>query len=488
MSTTAKASDHVKPCNIEQSERHNRRDAEYIASLNPRILYVRTDLSPNNESYVVPDMKGVSLQQHYNAIKAMVKQKTGRAMQEKKVMVTGKNGKQKERNGSSPIRESVVNIKPDTTMNDLLKYTEKVHERWGIRAIQIHIHKDEGHYENPDDPSTWKPNLHAHIIWDWMNHETGKSYKLGKKDMEELQDMAAETLDMERGKKKAETGLEHLERNDLILKQQKTKMRQLQDKAELAIAMEKEAIEGVSSAIEDRNLAIAEEQVAKENLQELRNAAADEKKKLEDEYEKKRRKLDGILYEKRQERNQLNETNKSKIELSNHLDDEILEKQNQSSMLDSTIKSQNEKIEELSTEIERTINQKYALKVRDDWQDPMFHGMATYIYATNELLRFCVDAIVDFAKSGFGGRGGQHGDILWDNESTAIKHFLTDFANLVQTSINNVAQWLVWIAKQVGRLNDWELRRADDEVKDVVDGRYDGRIRRFENHHSGLSM
>ena len=43
MSTTAKASDHVKPCNIEQSERHNRRDADYIASLNPRTLYVRTE-------------------------------------------------------------------------------------------------------------------------------------------------------------------------------------------------------------------------------------------------------------------------------------------------------------------------------------------------------------------------------------------------------------------------------------------------------------
>ena len=66
-------------------------------------------------------------------------------------------------------------------------------ERWGVRAIQIHIHKDEGHYTNPDDPSTWQPNLHARIIWDWMNHETGKSFKLGKKDMEELQDMAAET-------------------------------------------------------------------------------------------------------------------------------------------------------------------------------------------------------------------------------------------------------------------------------------------------------
>ena len=126
MNTTAKASDHVKPCNIEQSERHNRRDADYIASLNPRILYVRTELSHNNESYVAPDMKGITLQQHYDAIKVMVKQKTGRAMQEKKIMVTGKNGRQKERNGSSPIRESVVNIKLDTTMDDLLKYTRKL--------------------------------------------------------------------------------------------------------------------------------------------------------------------------------------------------------------------------------------------------------------------------------------------------------------------------------------------------------------------------
>ena len=54
-----------------------------------------------------------------------------------------------------------------------------------------------------------------------MNHETGKSFKLGKKDMEELQDMAAETLEMERGQRKAETGREHLEHNDFILFQQK---------------------------------------------------------------------------------------------------------------------------------------------------------------------------------------------------------------------------------------------------------------------------
>ena len=76
---------------------------------------------------------------------------------------------------------------------------------------------------------------------------------------------------------------------------------------------------------------------------------------------------------------------------------------------------------------------------------------------------------------------------IWDNESTAIKHFLTEFARLAQTAIEKVAQWFVWICKQVGQLNDCELRRADSEIMDLVDGRYDGRIRRFENRYGGLS-
>ena len=232
MSEIAKASDHIEPCNIEQSERHNRRDADYIASLNPKTLYIRQDLSPNNESYVTPDDEGQSLQELYEAIKVMVKQKTGRAMQERMVEYTDKKGKKKMRNGSSPLRESVVNIKPDTTMEDLRQYTQRVHDRWGVRAIQIHIHRDEGHYKDPENPETWMPNLHAHIIWDWMNHETGKSYKLSKKNMSELQDMAAETLEMERGKRKEETGAEHLIRTDFIRQKQEKDLQAIQGEIE----------------------------------------------------------------------------------------------------------------------------------------------------------------------------------------------------------------------------------------------------------------
>ena len=244
MATIAKASEHIKPCNIAQCERHNRRDAEYIKSLDPTRLYIRLDLTHNNECYVAPGMEGVTLQQYYDNLKVLVKERTGRAMQEKDVEYKDKKGVTRVRKGCSPIREGVVNIKPDTTMDDLLQYVNRVHERWGITAIQIHIHRDEGHYENPEDESTWQPNLHAHIIWDWIDHTTGKSFKLNAEDMSAIQDLVAETLEMERGKRKSETGRDHLERNDYIIQKQENQMRELQS----GIDHEKAEIEKMAHA------------------------------------------------------------------------------------------------------------------------------------------------------------------------------------------------------------------------------------------------
>ena len=371
MSTTAKASDHVKPCNVEQSERHNRRDAEYIASLNPRILYVRTDLSPNNESYVAPDMQGVSLQQHYDAIKAMVKQKTGRAMQEKKVMVTGKNGKQKERNGSSPIRESVVNIKPNTTMNDLLKYTKKVQERWGVRAIQIHIHIDEGHYENPNDPTTWKPNFHAHIIWDWMNHETGKSFKLGKKDMEELQDMAAESLEMERGKSKAETGREHLEHNDYILSQQKKQSAELDiEIAEKRDRLNTENGNAIKSGMANLFGKGKYADMEKEN------------KRLKEELPKQKvalqRKYQQVLDAERDRQSQ-----------------QLAEKDKKIEKLQAEYKGEVFRHQQDNQEKDRIIRQKDS--IINDYRERLGH----YLSSLSELLRGAVKAVIDYVQAGY---------------------------------------------------------------------------------------
>ena len=371
MSTTAKASDHVKPCNVEQSERHNRRDAEYIASLNPRILYVRTDLSPNNESYVAPDMQGVSLQQHYDAIKAMVKQKTGRAMQEKKVMVTGKNGKQKERNGSSPIRESVVNIKPNTTMNDLLKYTKKVQERWGVRAIQIHIHRDEGHYENPNDPTTWKPNFHAHIIWDWMNHETGKSFKLGKKDMEELQDMAAESLEMERGKSKAETGREHLEHNDYILSQQKKQSAEL----DIEIAEKRDRLNTENGNAIKSGMANL---FGKGKYADMEKENKRLKEKLPKQKVALQRKYQQVLDAERDRQSQ-----------------QLAEKDKKIEKLQAEYKGEVFRHQQDNQEKDRIIRQKDS--IINDYRERLGH----YLSSLSELLRGAVKAVIDYVQAGY---------------------------------------------------------------------------------------
>ncbi len=229
MSTNAKASIHIKPCNIAQSEAHNRRDNDYLKALDPKKIYIRTDLTHKNESYVSPIMNGKTLQEYYVSEKAVVKELTGRAMQEKDVEYTDKNGKKRVRHGSSPLREGVVIVKENTTMDDLMKFTDAVQERWGIRAIQIHIHRDEGHYEDSEEKTGWKPNYHAHIVWDWINPFTGKSYKLSKTDMSKMQDLLAEILKMQRGQKKSETGLEHLERNEFIQKKQEAKNQALKE-------------------------------------------------------------------------------------------------------------------------------------------------------------------------------------------------------------------------------------------------------------------
>ena len=114
-------------------------------------------------------------------IGALVKEKTGRRMQAK----------------SSPLREGVVVIDEKTTMDDLKRLANAFKLEFGIDTLQIAIHRDEGH-ENAQT-GQWMPNLHAHIIFDWYNHETGRSHKTSKADAHRMQDLCADVLGMERG-------------------------------------------------------------------------------------------------------------------------------------------------------------------------------------------------------------------------------------------------------------------------------------------------
>jgi hypothetical protein len=149
------------------SEEHNKREKQ--------LDYVRKDLSHLNQ-YWESDTQANRLA----TIKELAKAKTGRTMQAK----------------ATPIREGVVVIQDSTTMADLHRLADAYRDRLGIEVFQIAIHRDEG-YQNSKE---WKPNLHAHLVFDWTNHETGKSVKLKRQKMAEMQTITAEVLGMERGK------------------------------------------------------------------------------------------------------------------------------------------------------------------------------------------------------------------------------------------------------------------------------------------------
>ena len=233
-----KSSIHIKPCRVTSSGAHNRRTAEYMRNIGKSQIYIVPELTSNNEQWINPSFGSPDLQVHYENIKQMVKEKTGRAMQEKERERKGKNGKIIKVAGCSPIREGVLLIRPDTTLADVCKFGEECQKRWGITPLQIFLHKDEGHWlsgqpEAGDRESfqvgeKWfKPNYHAHIVFDWMNHDTGKSRKLNDEDMMEMQSLASDILLMERGKSKAITGKEHLERNDFIIEKQKAELQRM---------------------------------------------------------------------------------------------------------------------------------------------------------------------------------------------------------------------------------------------------------------------
>lgn len=258
-----KSSIHIKPCNISSSEAHNLRTPEYMRNIEESKIYLIPELVANNEHWINPRFGDYDLQTHYDNIKQMVKAKTGRAMQEKERERKTKNGKIIKVAGCSPIREGVLLIKSDTTLEDVRRFGEECRERWGITPLQIFLHKDEGHWlsgkPDADDKESFqiggrwfKPNYHAHIVFDWMNHETGKSYKLNDDDMAQMQTLLSEILSMQRGQSKADTGKEHLERNDFIIEKQRAELERIEAERqhkEHQIALAEQELKQVKSEI-----------------------------------------------------------------------------------------------------------------------------------------------------------------------------------------------------------------------------------------------
>ena len=138
--------------------------------------YIRKDLTHKNEYWMEQKIVDRLLK-----IEAFCKEKSGRKLQK----------------NAMPVREAVVVIKENTTMQDLHNLSKRLEEELKIRIFQIAIHKDEGHYDK--DTKEWKPNYHAHLVADWQDLQTGKTLKHQSFHYSKMQDLAAECLEMERG-------------------------------------------------------------------------------------------------------------------------------------------------------------------------------------------------------------------------------------------------------------------------------------------------
>ena len=107
---------------------------------------------------------------------------------------------------------AVVNIKPNTTMQDLEKLAKHFSDKYGFQCYQIAIHRDEGHIDELGEKHI---NHHAHLEFITLDKETGKNNwqrrHIGQNTLRQIQSEVAEILQMERGIDKRLSGAKRIE-------------------------------------------------------------------------------------------------------------------------------------------------------------------------------------------------------------------------------------------------------------------------------------
>lgn len=507
-----KTSINIKPCNLGSSSPHNKRSAEYLANIRKEKFYIRTDLMARNEMWVSSQLGDTSLTDYYNQIAAMVKEKTGRAMQTKdRERVNKKTGKVTIVRGSTPLKEGVVVIKEDTTMEQLQKFCKVCNERWGVTALQVFIHRDEGHYGIPGDNTTWKPNLHAHIVWDWMNHNTGKSCKLDEKAMSEMQTVLAECLEMERGISKEVTGKKHLERNDFILAKQKQEAEQAKAEKEAALAAKEEAeaelmfVEGENKAKEQYRHSLDSEIAEKEKqLKDERKAKVDsildsvgslvgvgksaavgkENAKLKAENERMKKAFAEAVKDKAEERTKALTAEKQKAEAERdralaHSRSLVMERDKAVSQLQEQQANEQQHIRQAVSQATAEKDKTIRLLERTlTISRKLLNAFADFLYHTDEVFKRAIHAIIHFCTE-------QHQSFFDPSEAADIKGVMQEYGETAEQQ-KAIGAWLCDYAESRQPFDEIKHRHTLKEVDDVAEGKYDWKIKAGQG--KGLSM
>lgn len=116
------------------------------------------------------------------------------------------------------IKESIVNLNANHTMQDVKALTQALYKEFGLKTLHIAIHRDEGHFNKLTGEKQY--NYHAHIMFANYDFKTHRSVfrKFTKKDLSRMQDLNAQILGMQRGKKNSRA---HINRYQIDYKAKK---------------------------------------------------------------------------------------------------------------------------------------------------------------------------------------------------------------------------------------------------------------------------
>jgi len=109
--------------------------------------------------------------------------------------------KRKLPSNTKTLFSAIINLKEDSTIEDVEKVAKYLEEKLKVKIFQIAIHEDEGYIED----GKFIKNRHAHIMFSGLdeNAQSIKRNKLHIHFLRQLQNDIAEILKMERGKERA---------------------------------------------------------------------------------------------------------------------------------------------------------------------------------------------------------------------------------------------------------------------------------------------
>ena len=199
------------------SEKHNERLKE--------MEHIRKDLSHLNQSWKSPDFPTINEQ--LAAIRADYQVAHGKKLHAK----------------ATPIREAVVVIQEGTSLEQLRSACEECRRRYGIQAMQIYTHLDEGYAHAKE----WTPNRHAHIVFNWYDFDKHATCKLNKYDTMELQTIFARHLKMVRG---VSSDRKHLNAIQQKNKAESVRLQHLQEQAQQQKENARNSVSLIQKAVE----------------------------------------------------------------------------------------------------------------------------------------------------------------------------------------------------------------------------------------------